>query len=185
MRNENKKNGIIIGALLITIALMTVGYAALAAQLSINGTANTGNASWNISFESITKNSALSTTDAVENTAPTISGTAATFDVKLPQPGSKIIYDIVVQNEGTIDATFKQVTGINELNESNPKSIKYTLDRLDSENGNIVTGVGDLLASTKNYFRVTIEWPITSTEVPTGITSKTGTIYLDYTQKTE
>ena len=45
MRNESKRNGIIIGALLITIALMTVGYAALATQLTINGTASTGDAS--------------------------------------------------------------------------------------------------------------------------------------------
>ena len=56
MRNESKRNGIIIGALLITIALMTVGYAALATQLTINGTASTGDDSWNISFLSITKN---------------------------------------------------------------------------------------------------------------------------------
>ena len=185
MKSENRRNGIIIGALLITIALMTVGYAALATQLTINGTASTGDASWNISFASITKNDTLSTTDAIENAEPTATGTAATFNVTLPAPGSRMVYDIVVQNTGSIDATFQEITGINELNNSQPTAIVYKADRLDGPSGNVVTGTADLLNTTgKNYFRVTIEWPSTSTQVPTGVTSKTGTIYLDYAQKT-
>ncbi len=184
MRNETKRNGIIIGALLVTIALMTIGYAALATQLTINGTASTGDASWDISFLSITKNTALSTTDAVEVEEPTASGTAATFNVKLPAPGSKMVYDLVVQNTGTIDATFNEISGVDELNKAAPTQITYKVDRLDSENGSVVQGTGDLLNTTgKNYFRVTIEWPATSTEVPTETTSKTGTIYLNYEQK--
>ena len=185
MRNESKRNGIIIGALLITIALMTVGYAALATQLTINGTASTGDASWNISFLSITKNTTLSSSDAVEEDTPTASGTAATFNVTLPRPGSKMVYDLVVQNTGTIDATFSEITGVDELNSAAPSQITYKVDRLDAENGSVVTGTGDLLNTTgKNYFRVTIEWPAASSEVPTGLTSKSGTIYLDYVQKT-
>ena len=56
--------------------------------------------------------------------------------------------------------------------------------KLWNENGSVVQGTGDLLNTTgKNYFRVTIEWPAASTEVPTETTSKTGTIYLNYEQK--
>ena len=184
MRNETKRNGIIIGALLITIALMTIGYAALATQLTINGTASTGDAKWEISFLSIAKNDTLSTIDAVEVDTPTASGTAATFNVKLPQPGSKIVYDLVVQNTGTIDATFKEVTGVTETNNAQPTQITYTVDRLDSADGSVVTGTGDLLNTTgKNYFRVTIEWPENAGMPTTDVTSKTGTIYLDYSQK--
>lgn len=184
MRNEARRNGIIIGALLITIALMTVGYAALATQLTINGTASTGNAKWDISFLSITKNTTLSSTDAVENSTPTASGTAATFDVTLPKPGSKMVYDLVVQNIGTIDATFNEITGVDEINAQEPTQLTYKVERLDSEDGIAVTGTADLLNTTgKNYFRVTIEWPAGSTQTPTTTTSKTGTIYLDYVQK--
>ena len=50
MRSENKRNSIIIGALLITIALMTVGYAALATTLTINGTATISATTWDIHF---------------------------------------------------------------------------------------------------------------------------------------
>lgn len=186
MKSESKRNGIIIGALLITIALMTVGYAALATQLTINGTASTADASWDISFLSIEKNTTLSSNDAVENSAPTATGTAATFDVTLPKPGSKMVYDIVVQNTGTIDATFKELNGVEELNTAAPQEIKYTAVRLDGENGDVVTGTGDLLNTTgKNYFRVTVEWPQASNTVPTGAVSKTGTIYLDYQQKVD
>lgn len=184
MRNETKRNGIIIGALLITIALMTIGYAALATQLTITGTAGTGDAKWDISFLSIAKNTTLSTADAVEVAQPTASGTAATFNVTLPKPGSKIVYDLVVQNKGTIDATFKEVTGVTEANAAEPTVITYTVDRLDAENGTAVTGEGDLLNTTgKNYFRVTIEWPADAGMPTTATTSKTGTIYLDYSQK--
>ena len=184
MRNETKRNGIIIGALLITIALMTIGYAALATQLTINGTASTGDARWDISFLSIAKNTSLSTTDAVEVDEPTATGTAATFNVTLPQPGSKMVYDLVVQNTGTIDATFQEVTGVDALNNEEPTQITYKVERLDSANGSPVVGAGDLLNTTgKNYFRVTIEWPASSNVVPTEKTSKTGTIYLNYVQK--
>ena len=184
MRNETKRNGIIIGALLITIALMTIGYAALATQLTINGTASTGDAKWNISYLSIAKNESLSSTIAVENADPTASGTAATFNVTLPEPGTKIVYDLVVQNEGTIDAVFKSIEGVDAINAAEPTQIVYTVDRLNSEGGSVVTGEGDLVANTgKNYFRVTIEWPSTSESVPTGVSSKTGTILLNYEQK--
>lgn len=183
MRNETRRNGIIIGALLITIALMTIGYAALATQLTINGTVSTGDTSWNIEFESITKNTSLTTTDATEKTLPSASGTAATFNVELAKPGAKIVYDLVVVNNGTIDASFKEITGIDELNASEPAAITYDAYRLDSADGSVVNGEGDLLAQGKNYFRVIVEWPQTSTEVPTETKSKTGTIYLDYVQK--
>lgn len=187
MRNDSKRNTIIIGALLVAIVFMAIGYAALATTLTINGTAGTGEASWNISYSSITKNTTLSTPDAVEVSEPTASGTAATFDVKLPKPGSKMVYDLVVQNTGTIDATFNGISGVEALNAAAPTAITYKVDRLDSANGSIVTGTGDLVNTNgKNYFRVTIEWPsVDGQTVPTEVTSKTGTINLDYVQKAD
>lgn len=185
MRNETKRNGIIIGALLITIALMTIGYAALATQLTINGTASTGDAKWKIDFASITKNAELSTADAVEAAPASASGTSATFNVKLPNPGSKIVYDLVVQNTGTIDAEFVDVTGIDEVNGAQPTELVYSIDRLDGENGGSAgLAKADLpKTSGKHYFRVTVEWPAGSETVPTETTSKTGTIVLNYQQK--
>ena len=187
MKENSKRNTIIISGLFVAILVMAVGYAALAASLTINGTATTGDATWKIEFESITKNTSLSTADAVEVAEPTASGTAATFSVKLPKPGSKIVYDLVVENKGSIDATLKQITGVEALNSAAPTAITYKVDRLDGANGSVTTSTGDLDNTTgKHYFRVTVEWPsVDNQTIPTGETTKTGTISLDYVQKAE
>ena len=181
MRNETRRNGIIIGALLITIALMTVGYAALATQLSIEGTSSISDASWNIGFTSITKNEALSTVGATEKVAATTSGTSASFNVELAKPGDKIVYDLIVQNNGTIDATLKEVSGVDAINAEEPTDITYTVQRIDSDN-TVITGQGDLLSGNTHKFRVTIEWNANASSIP-GTKTKTGTINFNYEQK--
>ena len=40
MKNKKEKKSILIGVLLCAVALMGIGYAALASQLDINGTAS-------------------------------------------------------------------------------------------------------------------------------------------------
>lgn len=181
---NRKINTFIMVTLTITVIIMSVGYAALARQLTITGTASTGDATWNISFLSITKNTSLTTSTAIENSEPTAVGTAATFDVTLNEPGATIVYDLIVQNTGSIDATFVETSGLKEINEDEPTQIEYSIERLNPDNDSILSGSGDLLHGTTNKFRVTIKWPSTSTSVPSTITSKTGTIYLDYVQKT-
>ncbi len=181
MRNEARRNGIIIGALLITIALMTVGYAALATQLSIEGTSNISDASWNIEFESITKNSDLSTAGAIEKAVASASGTSASFNVELSKPGDKMVYDLVVQNKGSIDATLKEISGPDNINLEEPTDITYTVQRLDDE-GSVTTSEGDLLSGSSHKFRVTIEWKAEATSIP-GTKTKTGTINFNYEQK--
>jgi len=183
MKRDNNKLFIIF-ALIVAVTVMSVGYAALANQLTITGTAGTGNASWNISFLSITKNATLSTASATEVSTPTASGLAATFDVTVSEPGATIVYDIIVQNTGTIDATLSAITGLLEINQAEPTAITYTFNRLNPVTDEILSDTGDLLHGTTNKFRLTITWPATSTSVPTGTTSKSGTIYLDYVQKT-
>ena len=185
MKNNNKRNTIIIDVMLITIVLMAIGYAGLATALTNKNTNNTSKASWNIGFSSITKNTTLSTSDAIEVNKPTSNGTSATFNVKLPKPGSKIVYDLVIQNTGTIDATLNSISGIDALNMSQPTAITYKIDRLDGSNGKITSDIGDLFGTNgKNYFRVTIEWPsVPGQTIPTEGVSKAGTISLDYIQK--
>ncbi len=182
MKRDNNKLFIIF-ALVVAVTIMSVGYAALANQLTITGTSGTGNASWNISFLSITKNTTLSTASATEVSAPTASGLAATFDVTVSEPGATIVYDIIVQNTGTIDAALSSITGLQEINAAEPTAITYTFNRLDPATDLVVGNTGDLLHGTSHKFRLTITWPASSTSVPTGTTSKSGTIYLDYVQK--
>ena len=177
MRRSSNKNSIIISCLIVAIVAMSVGYAALAEQLTINGTAGTGNASWSIVFESITKNNALSTTGVNEINEPTASGTSATFNVTLDKPGSKIVYDVVIKNGGTIDAVYEGMSGIDEANESEPTEIQYKIEKTDSDI--------DLLHNETDTYRITIEWPSSSTATNKDTTSKQATIHFDYAQKTE
>lgn len=175
MKKQKGKNSAIISCLIVAIVAMSVGYAALAQQLTINGTAGTGNASWAIAFDSITKNTTLSTSTATEVSSPSVSGTSATFNVTLTKPGDKMVYDVVVKNNGTIDATYAGMSGVDEANLAEPTQIQYTVEKTDADT--------DLLGSGSDTYRITIEWPSTSTSVNTETTSKVATIHFDYEQK--
>ena len=166
MKKDKSRNSVIISCLVVAIIAMSVGYAALAQQLTINGTAGTGNASWAIAFDSITKNTTLtSATGVTEVSEPVVSGTSATFDVTLSNPGAKIVYDVVVKNSGSIDAA----------NTAEPTQIQYTVEKTDADI--------DLLNGASDTYRITIEWPSTSTSINTETTSKAATIHFDYEQK--
>lgn len=180
MKDNSRKYGIIIGALLVIIALMTVGYAAIAARLTIN---ESKNSKWEIDTISIVKDEKLSTNGVNEISNPIAIGTSLTFNVNFSNPGEKIVYNVTVKNEGTIDAIYRETTGLNEINSYEPNDIIYTIERLDKE-GNQATGEVDLLSGKTNTFRVTIEYDNsnTNTQIATNAT-KSGTINLIYNQK--
>lgn len=167
---KNKKN-ILIGALLVVVVAMSVGYAAMAQQLTINGSANFEDVQWKIAFKKIVLDSA-NTEGATEESEPTIVGTTASFDVKLAYPGAKATYKIKVKNEGTINAYLKDITGVDEANSAAPTDIKYTVTGIS---------VNDTLNTTvEKEFTVTVEW-LDTDSISTN-TSKTATIYLNYEQ---
>ena len=133
---------------------------------------------WNINLETISKNNNLTSKNATEINTPIVSSSAVTFDVELPYK-SRMVYDIIVQNTGSIDASFDQISGIDILN-SNSKGITYKVDKLDEANGDIYTGNNNLNKNGgKNYFRVTIE--NNSTDQKT--VRKKGTINIEYIQR--
>ena len=105
----NKK--IIIITLSIIVVLMTVGYAIFSISLNITGTANIVS-TWNIEFTKIVKQSAVG--GVTETKTPTASGTTATFNVDFKSPGDKIIYEITVENKGTLNAIINNINA-NEL----------------------------------------------------------------------
>lgn len=186
MRKDTSRNAIIIVGLLIAISVISVGYALLSQQITITGTSSTGGASWNIEFTSITKNTDLSTTGVTEEAVPTISGTSATFNVAFDYPGTKIVYDLIVTNNGTINATYVDYGGFDEVNQAEPTQIKYSIVRLNPDDDSVLTGTGDLLSTKTNKFRITVEWASSEENndvVPTETTSKIGTLVLNYRQK--
>ena len=146
MNRENKKY-FLVGSLCIAIFLMLgIGYAVLSQQLDINGTAQI-TSNWEILFTSAEeKEMTNATTKRKEITA----NTTLTLDVQLDQPGASATYDVVVENQGDLDAVLANIEGVDENNNQEPKSIKVKL-------GNI--RIGDaLLASESKTFQVQVYW---------------------------
>ena len=169
---EKKKN-FVIGTLLAAIVLMSVGYAALAQVLTINGTANI-DANWDVEITGITEGTLTgATTVSTDSNA-----TSATFNVNLAYPGATATYNVAIENKGSIDAVLESISGVDAANAALPSEIQYT-----------VTGVqaGDELdASAKATAVVTVTWVASADNtdtVPT-TTSKTATISLNYVQNT-
>ncbi|MNT04544.1 hypothetical protein D3C72_1391240 [compost metagenome] len=148
---------------------MSIGYAALAQLLTINGTANIS-ASWDVKISDI-KEGTL--TGAVSKTAAVVAGDklSASFDVDLQYPGSSATYIVTVQNAGSIDARLESITGIETANAAAPTELSYSIDAVEN----------DLLAngSTKDYI-ITVTWA-DSNQIPVTKT-KTATITLNYVQ---
>ena len=175
----DKKKNLVIIVLLIAIVLMSVGYAALAQVLTINGTAKL-QANWDVEITDVK----LNTTQSVGVTTHTESSnaTSATFDVTLDYPGAKAVYDVTVENKGTIDAILDSITDLATVNAAEPTNIVYTVS-------GVTAGTTTLAASATNTVTVTAEWVACSTEgctdeIPEEDTSKDATIVLNYVQNT-
>ena len=170
MNKKHEKKNILIGVLLAAVVLMSVGYAALASQLDINGTSAISS-KWDVKFTSMTDGVAVGT--ATNKKPAAFTSTTATFDVELVSPGDSMTYDIVVSNAGTLDAELDSIVG---LPTSVPTdAIKYT-----------VTGVseGDVLAAgNTTTITVKVEYDSSVDAQPTAEQlSKTLSVTLNYVQ---
>ena len=108
---ESKHKNALIGALLAVVFVMAVGYAAFAQTLTINGTASI-DSSWDVRFDD-SKTTGTPTTGLLGAEAPTVGTisyddtdtTATISETALHQPGDKVTYELVIENNGTINAT--------------------------------------------------------------------------------
>lgn len=180
MKEKSKKNVVII-ALFIAIVAMGIGYAALAQTLTINGTAGVGDAKWQVEITNIEEGTMNGATTKGELTS---NATSATFAVDLAHPGASATYNVTVANNGTIDAVLESISGVEAANALDPSQIQYEVtgitagDKLVAKDGSTV----DTSVAT-----VKVTWVADENNndvVPTGTTSKTATITLNYVQDT-
>lgn len=108
MERERKGKNLIIAALLITVVSLSVAFAAtLSSQLNINGTANIGEAKWNVYFASATK-TAGSTLEATSG--PTVTGgNTINYTVTLEE-NKYFEFNAVIKNDGTYTAKLDSLT---------------------------------------------------------------------------
>ena len=169
---SSMRNKLIIAAVVV-VGLASVAYAAFSQSLNVNGS-GTAAGDWNVAITNITQ---TAQTGATENSAPTFSGTSASFDVDLAYPGASAQYDVTVTNNGSIPAKLSSITDLTSLNAAAPTYITY------STSG--VTGGTTTLAPNggTNVLHVTVTWNSASAPVTSGA-SKAATITLNYDQNT-
>ncbi|MBO5138870.1 MAG: hypothetical protein J6B89_04475 [Bacilli bacterium] len=166
----DKKRNILIVALFVAIVAMSVGYAALAQVLNINGTANIA-AKWNVEITDIQVKQQVGATDRV---TPSYTSKTATFDVNLAYPGASSTYLVTVKNSGTINAKLSEITGVDAANLMDPTAVQYTVVKSDEND--------ELNVGESKTFEVRVEW--LSTDDGTNITAsnKTAEINFNYVQ---
>ena len=163
MKNKTK----LMIVMCVAVAIMAVGYGAFSTVLNITGTASI-TSEWKIVFSSITQQS--KTGGVTIKTQPQVSGTSATFDVGLTNPGDKIVYKITLANQGTLDAI---VTDIKASAEDSP-AIIFKVEGVN---------IGDTLTKkTTKDFIVTIEYDPNVTTQPDKL-NKTLTVNILTEQK--
>ena len=101
MRTNRKKN--IKLAVLVLILLLGIGFAALAANLKIDGTVNVSKTSWDVHFENVS----ITEGSVTANPAPTsddATTTEMTYTINFTKPGDYFEFTTDIVNDGTIDA---------------------------------------------------------------------------------
>ena len=144
-----KPEKILVGTIIISIFLMLgIGYALLSQTLQINGTANI-TSKWKILFTSAEEKEMENATTQLKEITD---DTTLTLNVELTQPGATATYDVVVANQGDLDAVLSKIEGVEETNTSDPLPIKVHLE-------NIAEG-DPLLKSEEKTFQVIVEWDV-------------------------
>lgn len=175
MRSLNNKGftHVLLLAVLI-IGIGSIAYAAYSQVLSVSGT-GTATGNFNVAITSITRTSATGVTD---NTAPTFTGTSATFNANLAYPGATATYAVTVTNNGSIPAKLTSISDLTTVNSAAPAYITFATS-------GVTAGTTTLAASgATNVVNVTVTWDSASSPNTTTGNSKSATITLTYDQNT-
>ena len=146
-KHKIKSEHFLIGTIVVSVFLMLgIGYALLSQTLQITGTANI-TSKWKILFTSAEEKEMVNATTQLKEITD---DTTLTLNVELTQPGAKATYDVVVANQGDLDAVLSKIEGVEETNSSDPLPIKVHLE-------NIAEG-DPLLKGEEKTFQVIVEW---------------------------
>ena len=178
MRKETNVQNIIIALLAVVVVVMSIGYAAYATQLNINGTATFSRAKWDVRFDTESFNE----TSTIKASTKNVGNTAITYSVTLPKPGSTYSFTVNAKNFGTIDATMKKIT-LSGLSAAQQNFITYTV----SYNGTTYNATTDnlsiaLAANASHPVVVTVAYvaPANAENLPAEDTDVNLTVALDY-----
>ncbi len=176
-------NASTLSILLLSIAfiVMSVGFAAYAQTLNINGNVTAKKAEWKVQFK---ENTYAETSGSVEASSHTLTTTTMSYDITL-NPGEFYEFTVDVENAGTIAATLKSIT-LSGLSDAEKKYINYTVTYDSTAYSATTTGLSnDLAANAVKTAKVRVEYvfPENSTDLPSEDVKLSLTASLDYVQK--
>ena len=179
-KSKNKKKSLLLILLLLVVGI-SIGYAALATTLNINGNTIIEKASWDIHFENLVKNTGSETA----TTEASIDGTKTLIEytVTLPKPGDYYEFTVDIVNNGTIDAMISEVLK-EGLTTDQEKYIEYTAEY----SGGVELQEKDFLkAGEKDNIRVKVKYrdDISAAELPTEETTLNLKFQVTYIQADE
>ena len=157
---------IIIIFFLAIIILMAVGYSSFATDVNIFGTAEiTGE--WDVRITNIVATKVPVGCDAG---TPSFTKDSINFSAKLNKPGDEIIYEVTIENLGTIDAELQTIIFTEEMD--GIEEINYTTSELKKD-----LNVGDFTT-----FNIIVTY-VKSTEKIPDVKTKTLMGIIQYVQK--
>ena len=167
MEKERRTKALVLSALVVVVATLSIAFAAMSRTLSINGIGKMDTASWSVYFANLSN--AKITRGAEEEGKPKIShdkGIVQDINVKLSNPKDEISYTVDIVNDGTIDAEITMIKDI-ELTDAQKKVFEFKVTYTDT--GEILKD-GDLLPkdTTKNItINIKFRDDITEFDLPT------------------
>ena len=142
MKMNEEKKSILLIVLIVILVSMTIAYAALSTTLSIAGTAQVSQTTWDIHFANFENESPATTSLGETNTGVLKSVTTnatkiENLKVDLKKPGDKIVYTFDIINSGTVDAKLSLFNKTITCESDNTCSYAtYTVTCLDENNQN-------------------------------------------------
>ena len=144
---------------LILFLALGIGFAALAANLKINGTVNIDSASWDVHFENVQ----ITQGSVTANPAPTsnnVDTTEMTYTVNFTKPGDFYEFTVDIANDGSIDAMINLVSNTTyEQDGTTPKNLPdYLRSSVTYDDGVQIKQNQELLHNTSETIKVRIEY---------------------------
>ena len=144
---------------LILFLVLGIGFAALAANLKINGTVNIDSASWDVHFENVQ----ITQGSVTANPAPTSDDTTTTemtYTINFTKPGDFYEFTVDMANDGSIDAMIELVANTTyESDGTTPKNLpSYLSSSVKYNDGGPIENNQLLAHGTSEKIKVRVEY---------------------------
>ena len=173
--------------LLLLILCISVGYAILQSNLTINGTAHMNNPTWDIHWNNVqVTNGSVTGTNVTSPATIDSAKTTVSYSIKLPKPGDFYEFTVDAVNGGTIDGMIDTISS--KLNGTEistlPAYLNYTVTYSD---GSSLQANQELKANTSETYKVRVEFKkdITNAQLPASIQILNLSFTVTYKQATD